>query len=114
MLAIVIALTLLGSLIFTASSSNSTIIFIVVIGILLLARHLGKVALQLLDPAQTIVYAVYMAIPHLEFFDVRDLIVHNGELIAWWAWGIATLYALGYSAFLLLLAWLVFRRKALN
>jgi ABC-type transport system involved in multi-copper enzyme maturation permease subunit len=114
LLAIVIALTLLGSLIFAAPSSNSTIIFIVVIGILLLGRHLGKVALQLPEPSQTIVYAVYIAIPHLEFFDVRDLIVHNGELIAWWAWGVATLYAVAYSAIFLLLAWLVFRRKALN
>ena len=114
LLAIVIALTLLGSLIFTAPSSNSTIIFIVVIGILLLARHLGKVSLQLPEPSQTIVYAVYIGIPHLEFFDVRDLIVHHGALVAWWAWGIATLYALAYSAFFLLLAWLAFRRKALN
>jgi len=55
-----------------------------------------------------------MAIPHLEFFDVRDLIIHNGELIAWWAWGVATVYALAYSSFFLFLAWLVFRKKALN
>jgi len=70
--------------------------------------------LQLPVPSQTIVYAVYMAIPHLEFFDVRDLVVHSGELIAWWAWGVATLYALAYSSFFLFLAWLMFRRKALN
>ena len=113
-LAVVIALTLLGSLIFAAPSSNSTIVFIFVIGILLLGRHLGKVALQLSEPGQTIVYAVYFAIPHLEFFDVRDLIIHNGELISWWAWGIATLYALAYSAVFLFLAWLAFLKKALN
>ncbi|MBI3849289.1 MAG: ABC transporter permease subunit [Verrucomicrobia bacterium] len=114
MLAIVIAVTLLGSLVFAAPSSNATITFIVVIGILLVGRHLGKVALQLAPLSQTIVYAVYMAIPHLEFFDVRDLVIHNGDLIAWWACGTATLYALAYSAFFLFLAWLVFRKKALN
>jgi len=114
LLAIVIAMTLLGSLIFAAPSSNSTIIFIIVVGILLLGRHLGKVALQLPEPSQSIVYSGYMAMPHLEFFDVRDLIIHNRDLIAWWAWGMATLYAMAYSAFFLFLAWLAFRKKALN
>ena len=114
MLAVVIAMTLLGSLVFAAPSSNSTITFITVIGILLLGRHLGKVALQLPLFIQTIAYAVYLAIPHLEFFVVRDLVIHNGELIAWWAWGVATLYALAYASLFLLLAWLTFRKKALN
>ncbi len=114
LLAVVIALTLLGSLVFTSSSANSTIVFVVVTGILFVGRHLGKVALQLPEPSQTIVYAVYIGIPHLEFFDVRDLIVHNGELIAWWAWGVASLYASAYASVFLFLAWLAFRKKALN
>ncbi|MCI0539059.1 MAG: ABC transporter permease [Verrucomicrobiales bacterium] len=43
---IVVALTLLGSVVFTAVSSNATILFVGVGGILLLARHLHKVAVK--------------------------------------------------------------------
>src|SRR5436189_1250448 len=40
MLGIVVSLVLLGSVVFTAPSSNATFTFIVVVGILLLGRHL--------------------------------------------------------------------------
>ncbi|MEK7678320.1 MAG: ABC transporter permease [Verrucomicrobiota bacterium] len=80
-LAMVIALALWGSIIFAAPSSNSTICFVVVLGILLLSRHLNRIALQQPEPASTIIYALYYLLPHLELFDVRDLIVHSGALI---------------------------------
>ena len=114
MLAIVIAVTLLGSIVFAAPSSNATICFVVVAGILLLGRHLDKVALQLSEPVRSITYALYFAIPHLELFDVRDLIVHSWGLIAWPIWLLATLYAWAYTAFFLVATCLVFRRKPLN
>ena len=44
MLAIVIAMALLGSIVFAAPSSNSTICFVVVIGILLVGGHLDPAA----------------------------------------------------------------------
>ena len=50
MLGVVVALTLLGSLVFTAQSSNATICFVAIAGILLLGRHLGKVAVTLSEP----------------------------------------------------------------
>lgn len=114
MLAIVIALTLLGSVIYSAVSANITITFILVGGILLLGRHLHKVAMRMAEPSQTILAVLYFAIPHLEFFDVRDLIIHNWGLIPWWVCGVATLYAAAYSALFLTLTWVVFRRQALN
>ncbi len=114
MLGIVIALALLGSVVFAAPSSNATICFVVVLGILLLGRHLGKVAAGLAEPSGTILYAVYHLIPHLEIFDVRDLIIHNQGLIDWGPWLLATPYALAYIAIFLVAAWLVFRRKSLN
>src|SRR6266702_1002029 len=83
MLGVVIAATLLGSLVFTAPSSNATIAFIAVTFALLLGRHLNKVALGLPEPRRSILYSVYYAIPHLELFDVRDLIIHNWPPIAW-------------------------------
>jgi Cu-processing system permease protein len=114
MLAVVIALTLLGSLVFTAPSSNATICFIIVGGILLVGRHLNKIALPLPEPRRSILYSIYYALPHLELFDVRDLIIHNWPPIAWRVCGLAALYALAYASAFLIAACLVFRRKAIN
>ena len=50
MLGVVIAMTLLGSLVFSAPSANTTICFIVVAFILLLGRHLDQVAMQVPEP----------------------------------------------------------------
>jgi len=114
MLGVVIAMTLLGSLVFAAPSSNATICFVIASGILIMRRHLNKVALHLPEPRRGILYSIYYAIPHFELFDMRDLIVHNWPPIAWQVCGLATLYALAYAAVFLIAACVVFRRRALN
>lgn len=114
MLGIVCAMTLLGSLVFAAPSSNNTITLVVTVGLLLLGRHLNKVALNLQEPGQTLLYAVYFAVPHLELFDVRDLIIHNWGTIPWLVWGGAIGYAVVYASLFLGAACLIFRRKAVN
>jgi Cu-processing system permease protein len=114
MLGVVIAMTVFGSLIFAAPSSNNTITFVITAGILLLGRHLNKVALQLDEPMQTVLSCIYFAIPHLELFDVRDLIVHDLGAINWLVWCGAVGYATIYGALFLVSACLVFRRKAVN
>ncbi|MGO8764815.1 MAG: ABC transporter permease [Limisphaerales bacterium] len=113
-LAIVIALTLLGSLVFAAPSSNSTICFIIAAGILFIGRYLDKVALTLQEPMRSLLYGLYYAIPHLEFFDLRKLIVHDWPLLEWKFIGLAALYGMVYVAVFLSAACLVFRRKAVN
>jgi ABC-type transport system involved in multi-copper enzyme maturation permease subunit len=114
MLAVVIALALLGSILFSASSANTTICFIVVVGILLVGGHLNTVALQLSEPTSTLLYAVYFAIPHLEIFDVRDLVIHNQKVIGWLDCLLATFYAAAYAAFFLVASAWAFRRKSLS
>jgi ABC-type transport system involved in multi-copper enzyme maturation permease subunit len=114
LLGIIVALTLLGSLVFAAPSSNSTICFVIIGGILFVGRHLDQQALRLHEPMRTLAYALYFAIPHLEFFDLRDLVIHNWPLIGWEYIGLALLYAIFYMAAFLVGAWLVFRRKAVN
>jgi hypothetical protein len=113
-LGILIAVTLLGSIVFAAPSSNGTIVFVIAAGIFTIARHLHKVALPMAEPARTIVSAIYFAIPHLELFDVRDLIIHNLPPVPWLIWVAALFYAAAYTALFLLAAWLMFRRRALN
>jgi len=114
MLGVIVAMALLGSLVFAAPSSNSTICFVVVVSILFIGRHLDQVALTLPEPIRTIVYALYFAVPHLELFDTRDLVVHNWPVIPWLYYALALLYAAGYMAVFLLGASLVFLRKAVN
>lgn len=113
MLGIVVAFVICGSLVFSVPASTTTISFIVAVGILLLGRHLNSVALGLAEPGRTIVYALYYLIPHLEFYDVRDLLVHNWPLISWGVWSLALGYALVYISFFMVAAAMLFRRKAL-
>jgi len=114
MLGIVISLVLLGSVTFTAPSSNATITFIVVVGILLLGGHLNQVALQQVEPLRSLIYTIYFLIPHLEWYDVRDFLIYGHRLVGWADCALATLYAAFYAALLLFATWVVFRRKALN
>lgn len=114
MLAVVIAMVLFGSLVFASPSSNATILFIVIGGILLLGEHLNKVALRQSEPVQTILQVIYFAIPHLEWFDLRDFIIYDHPPVALWPCALATVYAAAYALFFLLAAWLVFRRKGLT
>ena len=115
MLGVVVALTLLGSLVFAAPSSNSTICFVVVAAILCVGRYLDAIALSRPEPVRSIVWSVYYAIPHLEWdFEMRNLIIHDWPLVEWKFVGLDALYLLAYAAAFLAAACLVFRRKAVS
>ena len=114
MLGVIVAMVLSGSLLFTAPSSNATICFLIILGILMFGRHLGKLALHMIEPSQTIVLSIYYVMPHLEFYDLRDLIIHDWPLVRWSAIGIATLYGTAYAGVFLGLACFLFRRKPLT
>lgn len=113
-LGVVVAMSLLGSLVFAAPSSNGTITFVVVAGILLFGQHLNKVAVQLAEPGHTLVYGLYFLIPHLEWFDVRTLLVHARGAIPWTYWFLDIFYAVGFSAFFLTATCALFRRQAVH
>ncbi len=114
LLGIIIAMVMLGSLVFAAPSSNATISVVSIVGLMFLARYLNKIALQQPEPLSSLIYALYFIIPHLEFFDVRDLIIHHRAAIPWWAWSVAVVYGLAYVAMFLGATWLIFRKKRLS
>lgn len=114
MLGVVVALSLLGSLVFAAPSSNATICFVIIGGILFVGRHLDQEALQLAEPLRGLVLCLYFVLPHLEFYDLRDLVVQNWPPVAWEYIGLALLYAVFYQFLFIIGACLVFRRKAVN
>lgn len=111
-LAVVVSMALLGSVIFAAPSSTTTIVSIICAAILLVGRHLHKVALRLAEPQQTLLTILYYAVPHLELFDVRDLIIHNWPLIPWGVCALAILYGGAYTCVFLALACWRFSRKS--
>jgi ABC-type transport system involved in multi-copper enzyme maturation permease subunit len=114
-LGVIVALSLLGSLVFAAPSSNSTICFSIVAAILCVGRYLDKFALNLHEPGRSIVYSLYYALPPLEIpFDLRERIIHNWPPVDWLSAALLGLYLLVYTILLLVAACLVFRRKAVN
>ncbi len=114
-LGVVIAMVILGSIVFSAPSVNVTISFIAVSGILLLGQHLHKVASRMTEPSQTILTGIYFLIPHIEWaFQYRDLVLYNQPLIAWSVVFAATAYWAVCTALFLTAAWLAFRRKTLT
>lgn len=114
MLGVVVAMSLLGSLLFSAVSANVTITFVAVAFILMLGRHLETVAMPFGEPARGVLQALFFVMPHLEFFDVRDLVIHDWPALHWLTCAKATAYGFVYGAFFLLAACLFFRRRPLN
>ena len=113
-LAVVIAMVLLGSIIFAAPSSNATICIILVLGIQYLGRYLGLVAIHQAEPLRSITEVIYFMIPHLEWFDFHDYVVFKIGSVPWKYIGLASLYAWAYTAFFLFATWVCFRRKSLS
>lgn len=114
LLAVVVAMVVLGSVWFAAPSSTATISFIVVGGILGVGGHLHAIALQQPEPMQTVLTAVYYAMPHLEWFYLSDFVVYDQAAAPWTQVALATLYAAVWTGIFLLLAWAGFRRKNLT
>jgi hypothetical protein len=113
-LGVVVGMSIFGSVIFAAPSSTTTICFVVVAGIMFVGGHLDRVAIQIAGARGAILYVIYYLIPHLEWYDVRDYVVHDWGLINWGAWIGATLYGCLYAFFFLGCAWLAFRRRPLT
>ncbi len=111
-IALVCAMTLCGSLIFTASA-NVTICALVTIGMLLFGGRLSGFALQAPAPANFAIWAVHFLFPHFEFFDSRLRMVHEWGPHSLTVFLAATSYAVLYTLAMVTVAMLVFRRKRL-
>ncbi len=114
MLGIVISMAFLGSVIFAAPSSNTTICLVVVVAIMVLGRHLNNLSLNMSEPLRTIIQVIYFSIPHIELFDFRKLLVHNYPAVAWDKFFLLLIYGIAYSLIFTLIACLVFNRKRLR
>jgi ABC-type transport system involved in multi-copper enzyme maturation permease subunit len=114
LLGMVVAMALLGSLVFAAPSSNSTICFVIIIGILFVGRHLDQLAVRLQEPLRMIVNLLYYIVPQMQNYDLRDLVIHDWPVLEWKYILLALLYAAAYMLVFLIGACVAFRRKPVN
>ena len=110
--ALAVAVSLLGSLLMTASA-NLTLSAIVVTGMFFFGRRLPDYADGLSPALAWLVKIVYAVAPHAEFFDMRQRLIHGwGAVDASVFFGVL-LYALVYTVLLLTASVLVLRRRRL-
>jgi ABC-type transport system involved in multi-copper enzyme maturation permease subunit len=114
-LAVVVAMAQLGSIVFAAPSSNGTICFIVAAAILWLERHLNTIATNVGGLTGDLLYALYFITPRIDWaFSVREFLIFRDPMPSVGIWSMALLFYAGYTALLVLAAWMLFRRRALN
>jgi ABC-type transport system involved in multi-copper enzyme maturation permease subunit len=58
--------------------------------------------------------AFYFALPHFEFFDLRQRFIHDWEALPGWLCGVLTVYAAFYAMFFIFLGWWKFRKQCLS
>lgn len=114
-LGVVVALAILGSILFSAPSVNVTICFIAVVGILTMGGYLHTLASRMEPGPSILLTAVYFMLPHLEWaFDYKVLVLHDQPPANFAAIAVASAYWAFYAAALLTAAWIAFRRKTLT
>lgn len=108
--AVLAALTLLGSLVMTPSA-NITLCGLTTVAMVLFGQRLPILATTQPFPVNWILKVVYWVAPHFEFFDLRQRVVHEWPVLGWGVCGAILLYAVLYSALCLVLAGRAFRNK---
>ena len=111
-IALAVAVSLLGSLLMSASA-NCALSSIILVGMFFFGRRLPEYADGLNPALAWLVKAVYAIAPHAEFFDMRQRLVHGWGAVGWPVFAAVLCYALVYIAVLLGLASLALRRRRL-
>ncbi len=104
------AMGLLGSLVMTASA-NMTICSVIVVSMLIYGRKLPDLIASTSVPMNGVVALFHAIGPHVEFFDMRQRMVHSWGMVPWSVCGLVLLYALCYAGVCLLLAAIALKRK---
>lgn len=109
-LMVVTALGLAGSLMMTPSA-NLTLSALVVVGMLFYGQRLPSLAASQPPFGRGVLTLLDWIGPHVEFFDLRQRVVHEWPAIGWNVCLAALVYAVGYASVCLALATVAFREK---
>ena len=110
--ALAVAVSLLGSLLVTASASL-TLSALILVGMFFFGRRLPEYADGLNPALAWIVKSVYALAPHAEFFDMRQRLVHGWGAVDGLVFVAVLAYAACYVVALLSAAAIVLRRRRL-
>jgi len=110
--ALAVALSLLGSLVLTASA-NHALCGIVLVTMFFFGRKLPEFAHAAAAPAAWLAKAAYVIAPHAEFFDLRQRVIHGWGGVDGLVFAAVIAYSAVYSTLLLLLAGKALGRKQL-
>ena len=108
--ALAVALSLLGSLV-TSAAANLTLNGVLVVSMFFFGRRLPDLAANAAAPGSWVAYAAYAVAPHVEFFDLRQRVIHGWGAVDAAVFATVMLYALVYVAALLALAAAALHRK---
>lgn len=111
-LAVLTALVICGSTLLTPSA-NLTCGALLTAGMLLFGERLAGIAASAPLAAKVIAYGAHIVLPHFEFFDLRQRIIHSWEPVSAGVTGAVLLYAALYSAALLGFSIALFNRRKL-
>ena len=112
MLAVITAIGMTGSLLMT-TSANVTLAVLVVFGMLFFGARLPDLAASEQGVGKILLYAAYALAPHIEFFDMRQRLIHDWPAVSWTVCVAVVAYAALYSAACLFIANLLLKRKKL-
>lgn len=112
MLAVITAIGMTGSLLVTPSA-NVTLSVLLVFGMLLFGARIPDFAATEQGSGKILLHVVYALAPHIEFFDMRQRLVHEWPAVSWVVCAAVILYAALYSAACLFIANLLLKRKKL-
>ncbi|MDA3924307.1 MAG: ABC transporter permease subunit [Kiritimatiellae bacterium] len=110
LLAVVVAIGMMGSLIMT-TSANVTISILVVFAMLLFGASLSALAATQNLVAKTVLNIANAIAPHIEFFDMRQRLVHEWPAVSWLVCAAVMGYAAVYSTVCLFIADFFLKRR---
>ena len=109
-LVVVTALGLAGSLLLTPSA-NLTMNGLLIVGMFFYGQRLPSLAATQSPPGRAVLTLLHWFAPHMEFFDMRQRVVHEWPSIGWGVCLAVLVYAVGYAAACLAVAAAAFRNK---
>lgn len=110
--ALAVSVSLLGSLLMTASA-NFTLSSVVLVGMFFFGRRLPVYADSVSGALSWLVKLAYVIAPHAEFFDMRQRLIHGWGAVEPLVFIVAIAYAFVYVSLLLGAAAMVLKRKKL-
>lgn len=112
MLAVITAIGMSGSLLLT-TSANITLATLVIFGMLFFGARLPELAAAERGLGKVLLYGAYALAPHIEFFDMRQRVIHDWPAVSWIVCAAVIAYAALYSVAALLIANLLLKCRKL-